>query len=314
MRWRRRRPSSKRARSTTRSLCWPPPKRAPSTSSARPRAICCALRSRSPHGAAATHPRCCSRPPANSKQSTRRSRARPTWKRCPLRCSPAGWPAAGASWRSARPRLPGPPPPQPPRAVRPASPGTGGPVHRRVRGRRADPEGGAGAFRRETVLPPEEARWLWFASWIALHLWDDEAWTVLSTRHLELVRGGGGADRAALRPQPIAAASMRSSASWPRPQSLLEEELQRPPRRPGSPPSLTVRSRSPLCAVARPSFRSWSEPRSSDAQARGEGLALTSPSSSAGCCTTGSAATTRPWPRSASAERLPTRRARRSGR
>jgi DNA-binding CsgD family transcriptional regulator len=47
------------------------------------------------------------------------------------------------------------------------------------------------AFRRETVLPPEEARWLWFASWVALHLWDDDAWTVLSTRHLELVRGAG---------------------------------------------------------------------------------------------------------------------------
>jgi DNA-binding CsgD family transcriptional regulator/tetratricopeptide (TPR) repeat protein len=44
------------------------------------------------------------------------------------------------------------------------------------------------AFGRDTVLPPEEARWLWFASWIALYLFDDEAWMVLSTRHLELVR------------------------------------------------------------------------------------------------------------------------------
>ena len=39
-------------------------------------------------------PRSCSRPPANSKQSTRSSRARPTWRPCPQRCSPAGWPAA----------------------------------------------------------------------------------------------------------------------------------------------------------------------------------------------------------------------------
>jgi hypothetical protein len=46
--------------------------------------------------------------------------------------------------------------------------------------------------RRETVLPPEEARWLWFASWIAVYLWDDHAWTVLSTRHLDLVRETGG--------------------------------------------------------------------------------------------------------------------------
>ena len=41
------------------------------------------------------------------------------------------------------------------------------------------------------MLPTEEARWLWFASWIALYLWDDEAWTVLSTRHLDLVREAG---------------------------------------------------------------------------------------------------------------------------
>ena len=47
------------------------------------------------------------------------------------------------------------------------------------------------AFVAENVLPPEEARWLWFASWIALYLWDDEAWTVLSTRHLDLVRKAG---------------------------------------------------------------------------------------------------------------------------
>ncbi|HEX3979489.1 MAG TPA: AAA family ATPase [Solirubrobacteraceae bacterium] len=46
-------------------------------------------------------------------------------------------------------------------------------------------------FRHQTPLPPEEARWLWFASWVALHLWDDQAWAVLSTRHLELVREAG---------------------------------------------------------------------------------------------------------------------------
>jgi DNA-binding CsgD family transcriptional regulator len=41
------------------------------------------------------------------------------------------------------------------------------------------------------VLPPEEARWLWFASWIAIYLWDDEAWWGFSTRHLDLVREAG---------------------------------------------------------------------------------------------------------------------------
>jgi tetratricopeptide (TPR) repeat protein len=48
-----------------------------------------------------------------------------------------------------------------------------------------------GAFRRLTVLPPEEARWLWFASWVALNLWDDDTWTLLATRHLELGREAG---------------------------------------------------------------------------------------------------------------------------
>jgi DNA-binding CsgD family transcriptional regulator len=47
------------------------------------------------------------------------------------------------------------------------------------------------AFETETVLPPREARWLWFASWVALVLWDDEAWIVLSTRQLDLVRETG---------------------------------------------------------------------------------------------------------------------------
>jgi tetratricopeptide (TPR) repeat protein len=48
-----------------------------------------------------------------------------------------------------------------------------------------------GALRRETALPPQEARWLWFAGWVALNLWDDETWTVLSTRQLGLVREAG---------------------------------------------------------------------------------------------------------------------------
>jgi len=38
------------------------------------------------------------------------------------------------------------------------------------------------AFGRETVLPPEEARWLWFASQIALYLWDEHAPARLSER------------------------------------------------------------------------------------------------------------------------------------
>jgi DNA-binding CsgD family transcriptional regulator len=87
--------------------------------------------------------------------------------------------------------LAGPPPPHPPRpsdlllhglAVRFTSGyAAGAPILKQA----------LRAFERETVLPPEEARWLWFASQIALDLWDDRAWTVLSTRHLDLVRETG---------------------------------------------------------------------------------------------------------------------------
>jgi DNA-binding CsgD family transcriptional regulator len=47
------------------------------------------------------------------------------------------------------------------------------------------------AFQSVTVLPPEEARWLWFAGYVALYMWDDASWSALSTRHLDLVRQTG---------------------------------------------------------------------------------------------------------------------------
>jgi DNA-binding CsgD family transcriptional regulator len=48
-----------------------------------------------------------------------------------------------------------------------------------------------GAFRSETALPPNEARWLWLACRVASDLWDDETWMLLSTRELERVRAAG---------------------------------------------------------------------------------------------------------------------------
>ncbi|HWD69482.1 MAG TPA: LuxR C-terminal-related transcriptional regulator, partial [Solirubrobacteraceae bacterium] len=47
------------------------------------------------------------------------------------------------------------------------------------------------AFQREADLSPNDARWLWFASLIAMYMWDDAAWTVLFARHLELARRTG---------------------------------------------------------------------------------------------------------------------------
>jgi DNA-binding CsgD family transcriptional regulator len=47
------------------------------------------------------------------------------------------------------------------------------------------------AFQRQPVLSPEDARWLWFASLVALFMWDDAGWEVLSTRQLGFVRQTG---------------------------------------------------------------------------------------------------------------------------
>jgi len=48
-----------------------------------------------------------------------------------------------------------------------------------------------GAFRRETALPPQDARWRSMATLAAANLWDDETWRLLSGRELELARGTG---------------------------------------------------------------------------------------------------------------------------
>ena len=48
-----------------------------------------------------------------------------------------------------------------------------------------------GAFRRETVLPAQEGRWLLPACWTAADLWDDDTWRLLSARELERVRHTG---------------------------------------------------------------------------------------------------------------------------
>ena len=43
-------------------------------------------------------------------------------------------------------------------------------------------------FRREDDQSAKESPWLFLASWVALSMWDDASWEVLSTRHLRLVR------------------------------------------------------------------------------------------------------------------------------
>jgi DNA-binding CsgD family transcriptional regulator len=47
------------------------------------------------------------------------------------------------------------------------------------------------AFRGDDVGRAEEVRWLWFACHMAITVWDDESWDVLSTRHLQIARDAG---------------------------------------------------------------------------------------------------------------------------
>jgi len=47
------------------------------------------------------------------------------------------------------------------------------------------------AFRGESVSTEEELRWLWHACRVAMKLWDDESWFVLSTRAVHLAREAG---------------------------------------------------------------------------------------------------------------------------
>jgi DNA-binding CsgD family transcriptional regulator len=47
------------------------------------------------------------------------------------------------------------------------------------------------AFRGESISTEEELRWLWHACRVAMKLWDDESWFVLSTRAVQLARDAG---------------------------------------------------------------------------------------------------------------------------
>ena len=123
------------------------------------------------------------------------------------------------------------------------------------------------------MLPPEEARWLWFGSWIALFLCDDEAWTVLSTRHLELVREAG-----ALTALPFVLANRSSVYAFfgdLDAAAAYEEELKAATEATGI---ATVAYGALALAALRgheAELAELSRTTISDAHARGEGLALT---------------------------------------
>jgi len=143
-----------------------------------PGLTCCAARSRLCRDASWMLPRCCSRRPSSSSPSTRRWLVRPTWKRCPRRCSRDVLASAAGRGRWPRPARGAPPAPQPERGPDLLLDGlallitegyaAGVPVLKRAR--RAFPSG--------HISNVEGMRWTWFASHIAISLWD---WRDLAT-------------------------------------------------------------------------------------------------------------------------------------
>jgi DNA-binding CsgD family transcriptional regulator len=129
------------------------------------------------------------------------------------------------------------------------------------------------AFQRVADLPPYDARWLWFASLIALFMWDDQAWTVLFTRQLEVARQTGALS-------PLAFALGTGTAVYAffgelGTAVILEEELRAVVE--GTGIAADPAARLSLAAVRgrEAEFSELIRTTIGEAEARGEGIALT---------------------------------------
>jgi hypothetical protein len=137
------------------------------------------------------------------------------------------------------------------------------------------------AFQHEAELSPNDARWLWFASLIALFMWDDDAWTVLFTRQLELARQTGALSALAfLLGTGIGVYAFFGELKTA---AVLEEEQKAATEATGiaADPSGAL----PLAAVRgrEAEFSELIRTTIADAEARGEGLALTTAEFLSGC-------------------------------
>jgi DNA-binding CsgD family transcriptional regulator len=128
------------------------------------------------------------------------------------------------------------------------------------------------AFQHRDVLSGEDARWLWFASLVALFMWDDAGWAVLSTRQLEFVRQTG-----ALSTLPFVLTDRSTVYAFLgdlRTAALLDEELRAATEATGI---VTARvGRLALAALRgrEAEFSELARATVGEAQARGDGLAL----------------------------------------
>jgi DNA-binding NarL/FixJ family response regulator len=129
------------------------------------------------------------------------------------------------------------------------------------------------AFRQATDMPPDEARWLWLASNVALYLWDDDGWDALLTQELTRIRAAG-----ALTALPTALSSrICYFANHGRldEAALLETELHAVTEATG----IAMDAYAPLMLAAvrgrESEFRQVAGAIVGDAEGRGEGRALT---------------------------------------
>jgi DNA-binding CsgD family transcriptional regulator len=137
------------------------------------------------------------------------------------------------------------------------------------------------AFQGEADLSSNDARWLWFAGLIALFMWDDDAWTVLFTRQVELARETGALSALAFAlGSGIAVYAFFGELSTA---AVLEEEL-----RAASEATGTAADPSALLSLAavrghEADFSGLIQSTIGDAEARGEGIALTIAEFLSGC-------------------------------
>jgi DNA-binding CsgD family transcriptional regulator len=128
------------------------------------------------------------------------------------------------------------------------------------------------AFREKRALPPEESRWLSFACRAAWDIWDEESWRLLATRELRRARDVG-----ALTATPLLLTSLSyvhvlcgevSTA-----ESLLDE-IRATTAATGIPPHRYVEIWVAALRGREAELSALVEDFTTDAQARGEGLAL----------------------------------------
>jgi DNA-binding CsgD family transcriptional regulator len=129
------------------------------------------------------------------------------------------------------------------------------------------------SFQREADLSPNDSQWLWFASLIALYMWDDDAWTALFTRHVELARRTGALPALAFALG--TGTTVYAFFGELRTAALLEEEHRAASEATGIASNPVPRLGLASLRGREAEFEELIRTTVSEAEARGEGIALT---------------------------------------